>query len=393
MLKKLCVALLIFVLVFSMAACNGETGTAGAESVPGITDTEILLGTVLPVTGVIADMGTACLAGMQYAFDQCNVNGGVKGRQLVLKNYDDNYNAAQALQAVTRLIEQDEVFIISGADGTQNSIAMLPVINQYGIPLIGGYMPAEGIGTMDQPYVFNPWVGFDYEFYCLADFAVAQGAQKVVGVMLTGDVSEPGIEGAEMALAKHGMKLDKVYGVTTDMTDYSGLAMNLKDSGADWILTINIPSGTASMLREMHKLGYYPKVAAQSDHNDKWVYDGFSEDIEGLYMSTKVRENNDPAMVDFVEQFSAEMGYAPTCHTSMGYLMGLLTIEALNNAEELTREGVIESLNNMTGFETPILPPITFGADIRQGNTALGIVQCVDGKASVVQDFKSVVLE
>jgi branched-chain amino acid transport system substrate-binding protein len=50
----------------------------------------------------------------------------------------------------------------------------------------------------------------------------------------------------------------------------------------------------------------------------------------------------------------------------------------------------MQALNTMSGFDTGILPPITFGPDNRQGVTAVGLTQIKDGKLVELTPFQAV---
>ena len=78
----------------------------------------LVLGASLSLTGIYADGGKYCLEGYQLAIKQINAKGGVLGRQLALKYYDDQSDGATGVRLYERLINEDKVDVIIGPYGT-----------------------------------------------------------------------------------------------------------------------------------------------------------------------------------------------------------------------------------------------------------------------------------
>src|SRR5688572_3294422 len=88
-------------------------------SVPAIEAPEvILIGGVAPLTGAQATYGASVSNGISLAIREVNARGGVKGKQLALRFYDDRARPEEAANAVTRLIAQDEAKVIIGANAS-----------------------------------------------------------------------------------------------------------------------------------------------------------------------------------------------------------------------------------------------------------------------------------
>ena len=86
--------------------------------VPGVTDTEIVVGTHMPLTGPAAAGYSKIAPATKAYFDYVNANGGVHGRKITYKIMDDGYNPANTQQVVRQLVLQDKVFAILNGLGT-----------------------------------------------------------------------------------------------------------------------------------------------------------------------------------------------------------------------------------------------------------------------------------
>lgn len=359
----------------------------------GITDDKIILGAFTPLTGPVADPGNGAVAGQQVVFDAVNAEGGIDGRMIELITADDKYDPAEAQAAARRLNEQDGVFAYSGGVGTPNFVAVLPYIKSEGIPAIGPYAPSNQVGVIDNPNVYMIWPNFVDEFQVSTRYLIEQiQPQKLAMIQMQGDVGDDALTGVQNALEGTDYTLDVIVPVEATTTDYSPMVQELKDSGADWVISINQPTGTGQVIQAAKKIGYEPNWLTQSDMTDGGWVAAFGSDANGLLAATKAAPlSSDDALVqDFVTKFKDATGQDPTLWNAVGYAQALVTVEALKNAPALTRSCLEYSLQNMAGFETGLIPPVTFSADSRQGTSAVGVAQIQDGTVIQVAPFAPV---
>ena len=67
--------------------------SASPSADPGVTPTSILIGGTVPLTGEAAAFGSVGPGAKAY-FDYVNAHGGVYGRKIVYRYYDDGYDPA-----------------------------------------------------------------------------------------------------------------------------------------------------------------------------------------------------------------------------------------------------------------------------------------------------------
>ena len=92
--------------------------SVAAESAPGVTDREILIGQVAALTGPAAELGLRLRVGMQACFNAVNAQGGVHSRRIRLVSRDDGYEPDRTVAAAKALIGTDRVFALAGSVGT-----------------------------------------------------------------------------------------------------------------------------------------------------------------------------------------------------------------------------------------------------------------------------------
>jgi len=97
----------------------------------------IKIGYLAALTGDWAAYGQTELKSAQLAAEEINAKGGVLGKKLEIVPYDFRTRAEDAVNAVRRMIEQDKVLAIIGANGSGINIATAPVVNRAGVSQIG----------------------------------------------------------------------------------------------------------------------------------------------------------------------------------------------------------------------------------------------------------------
>jgi branched-chain amino acid transport system substrate-binding protein len=96
----------------------------------------IKIGAFLAVTGPAAFLGDPEQKTLELYVEKLNAAGGLLGRKLQLVSYDSAGDAEKARTFVKRLIEQDKVDVIVGGSTTGETMAVVPLVEQAGMPFI-----------------------------------------------------------------------------------------------------------------------------------------------------------------------------------------------------------------------------------------------------------------
>ena len=143
----------VVLVALALAASAG----AGPAADPGVSSTSVLLGGTVPLTGEAAAFGTVGPGAKAY-FDYVNAKGGVNGRLIEYRYYDDAYNPAQTVQLTRRLVEQDKVFAVFNSVGTANNLAVREYLNAQKVPQL---FAADGSQSIGRSFARYPWtMGF-----------------------------------------------------------------------------------------------------------------------------------------------------------------------------------------------------------------------------------------
>ena len=140
----------------------GAAGAMGVLGFPAIVRAqvkEIKIGSIQPMTGVLAVVGKTTRQGNQLAVDHVNAAGGIKsmgGAKLVLVPGDHQYKPEVA-RAETERLMRDGCHVLVGAFDSGNINAMIQVIKQSSkpIPLMIDIGSADQFTQQGVKYVFR----------------------------------------------------------------------------------------------------------------------------------------------------------------------------------------------------------------------------------------------
>src|SRR5690242_14218545 len=155
------------VATLTVAACGSSSGDSDSKT------GDIQIGAWSPLSGPIAASGTQVTAGAKAAFDEVNAAGGINGRKINYRVMDNVYDAQQTIQAARKLIGENHVVAIVGADGTAATAAAFPyVLQQAKVPILFTYGGAGNWYTPPQDGLFGFQTLYENQAKALGVWAV-----------------------------------------------------------------------------------------------------------------------------------------------------------------------------------------------------------------------------
>jgi branched-chain amino acid transport system substrate-binding protein len=121
---------------------------------------DIVIGQSAHLTGPLAATMKAVIRGQELALDEFNRRGGVAGRKVKLLTLDDAYDAKRCVENVNTLIERDKVTALFGLASTANVGAVLPILAEKKVPLVGVYTGAPALRAKQHPYFFTTMASY-----------------------------------------------------------------------------------------------------------------------------------------------------------------------------------------------------------------------------------------
>lgn len=121
--------IMTFILVLALSVSTLLTGC-------GKNNDKIVLGWIGPLTGEMTIWGTAEMQALTMAVEDTNAAGGLLGKEVELKTYDNRGDAVETTNAAKKAIQQDGCIALFGCNTSACAIALSEVCAQFNIPQI-----------------------------------------------------------------------------------------------------------------------------------------------------------------------------------------------------------------------------------------------------------------
>src|SRR5690348_6698494 len=115
----------------------------------------IKIGVNEPLTGAVAASGNYVVNGARIAADEINAKGGVLGSKIELVIEDNKSNPTEAVAVAEKLITRDKVPVMMGAWSSTYTLAVMPKLMEYKVPMLVETSSSDKITVSGNPYVFR----------------------------------------------------------------------------------------------------------------------------------------------------------------------------------------------------------------------------------------------
>ena len=348
---------------------------------PGITDTEILIGDVEPLTGPPALLGVAASLGHRIASAEANAAGGINGRKIKYVLEDDGYVTARTIQGVKKVIDVDKVFAMIGISGSGQSIAVMPVLEKSGIPTVIDVAPVKHLWEPPRKNVFVVGQSYEEGIVHLVNFLADKNPGKKWGLITQDDDYGIAVRDGFDSVVK-AKKLNVVYSgnYKKGQQDFSSDMLQLKESGAEVFLAGGIIAENIAMMKEIEKLGIKPATGIFWPGRVEPVLKLMGPAGDGIYAVDYVEPFASPAGKAFLEKAKPLVSEAEfkgiNRYTMTGYAAAKVLIAAIERCgKQPTWACTISELEKTRNVETGVMAPISFGPGVRFSNQRLQIMQ------------------
>ncbi|MFZ0451918.1 MAG: ABC transporter substrate-binding protein, partial [Desulfatiglandaceae bacterium] len=269
-----------------------------ASAEVGVTDSEILIGTIQALTGGMAYVGNQNVCGTKIMIAEINKKGGIYGRKIRQIVMDDAYRTDRHVANVRRMITQDKVFCFVFNLGTPNVLASRPLLHQYKVPLYGAATQSKLLDN--DPFIFSD--AASYRQLCIQGIKYMmqeQNCKKVAVFYLDNPFGDEHLEAAREYLSAIGSKPVAEEKFKIDDYDVSSQATRLKKSGADCIVIAATPPGVTKILKSMHSIGYYPKTITPLMCSNPGFIKVAAKDAEGVFIMLPFKAPNRPELAPY----------------------------------------------------------------------------------------------
>ncbi|HEV8718001.1 MAG TPA: ABC transporter substrate-binding protein, partial [Candidatus Binatia bacterium] len=250
------------------ATQNTPALSQGESPAQGITEQEILIGMSAAFKGTSRSLGTELYRGSIAYFTEINRSGGVHGRKIMLKAYNDEYQPNPAVENTLKLMLEDQVFLLFDYVGTPTVTRVLPLLKKYENLHFLLFFPFTGAQPQRKPpydkLAFNLRASYLQETAGLVDNFLAIGRSRIAVFYQADAYGRNGWVGVREALAKYNQKIvgEATYARGTKYTESLDRQVAiLQGVNPDAIISVGAYAACAAFIRDARKAGLNVPIA------------------------------------------------------------------------------------------------------------------------------------
>jgi ABC-type branched-subunit amino acid transport system substrate-binding protein len=252
----------IAMLVAAGCGSSSSSGSGAPAAVPGITKTQILIGSHQPLTGPAAPGYSEIAPAANAYFQYVNAHGGIYGRKIKYTYLDDAYDPSKTASVVRQLVLQDSVYALFDGLGTPTHLAVVKYLNSAKVPDV---FIASGCDCWATGYPESFGWQLDYirEGKILGAYVKSHFAGKKVGFFYQNDeFGMDGVKGLSYEIPSSQVVSKQSY-VPTNV-NIGPQAAALKAAGVQVVVSYSIPAFTALLKLAALKIGWNPTFVVSS---------------------------------------------------------------------------------------------------------------------------------
>lgn len=307
-----------------------------------------------PTTGPVTQYGTMQNLGANMAIEQLNAKGGLNGKQLVAKIYDDACEPKQAVTVANQIVNDGVKFVI-GHLCSSSTIPAAKIYNDEGILMISGASTAPELTEKGYATIFRT-IGLDSQTTPIsADYVKSELKPKSVAILHDKQQYGQGLaDGMHKLLKDAGVEVAVFEGVNKGQTDFSALITKMKAANVDFIYWGGYHPEAGLILRQGATQGFKPAFMGADGLDNPDLVAIAGEAAEGVLITAPVVFSDIPENAELVKAFT-DKGEDPSGPFVMPSYAALQAIvETGNKLGTDDPEAIAAELHKGEPLKTPI---------------------------------------
>ena len=309
----------------------------------------IKVGANFELTGNVANYGNATIEGLQLAIEEANEAGGINGKKIELVSVDDKSEAAESINAATKLISDDDVKVIVGPATTGLVLAETQTATDAKVPIIAPCATSPEATVENgkvKPYVFRSCFIDPQQGEVMATFAAKELKAKtaVIYVDNSSDYSKNLGKVFKEKFEAAGGKVVMEEAFLQKDQDFKATLTKLKTANADVMFVPAYYEEVGKIVKQAREMGINSAILGTDGWDDTKVVDIAGADaLNNTFFSTHYSEK-DAEVQGFIEAYKKKYNRAPNVFAALGYDAGKMLVDALKRAGSGDTEKIREAL-------------------------------------------------
>lgn len=319
----------------------------------------IKVGANLEMTGGSASYGISSKNAIELAFKEINEKGGINGKQLELVVADNKSEAAEATNAMQKLVSQDNVVAVIGPNLSSSVIAASAINNSAKVLDIAP-MATNPYVTVDQASGktkdFNYRTCFidPFQGTVMAKFATAELGVGNAAILIdnSSDYAKGLAQFFKENFVKEGGAVTAEESYLQKDTDFKATLTKIKATNPDFLYVPGYYQEVGQIVKQARELGMNMPIAG----GDGWDSAKMPEiagaaALNNTYFSSLYSpEDLSDINKNFVAAYEKAYGQKPDVFAALSYDSALLVAEAIKNAGSTEPAKISEAMAKINGF-------------------------------------------
>lgn len=305
-----------FLLYIGLISCAKENGTD-----------PIRIGVVTPLTGDFGSYGQDIRKGIDLAIEQINGQDDV-GQKRAKVFYEDGCMPEESVKAVAKLVEVDDVEMITGVLCIVSIVPMAKVTENKNITIMSVAANADMVLNAGS-HIFSTNIAIKHEAGAQADFAIEKLLAKRAAVVF---IDTPfGIDYDKHFTARFeqsGARVTNHEKLDFYGSDFRTQLSKVKPENPDVILAVHLGNQMGILIRQAREMGLEVPIIGTYEAEDPSVVKSAGDAIEGFIISSPTTKSKTQKQQEFTRSFLEEFGSEPTLLASNAYDAVILQISA-----------------------------------------------------------------
>lgn len=321
----------------------------------GVNAKTIVIGSSAALTGPLGGYGADLKAGVEAAMAQINAKGGIHGRALQLQMADDAYVPSRTVDNVKKMVNDGSVFALMSCIGTPNNAAILPLVEETGLPYVAPLTGASSLRKSGMRNVFHVRASYTDEAQRLASKLVGMGIGSIAIVYLDNPYGKEVLADAQRALAAQGVKAVAEVALATDGKNLDAVVAQVIASKPAAVFLGTAGAASTGLVAAIKKVSPMMPIAGLSVAITSDGIKQLGNAASGIAM-TMVFPDANRAKVAVVRDYQAAMRTMGKTEFTLGslesYINTLVLAEGIERAgRDISRAKLRSALASLRSFD------------------------------------------
>lgn len=322
---------------------------------------DIVVGQVAPLSGLLAPTGNHVRAGAQIYFDAVNATGGINGQKIRLVTKDDGYKVPDTITQTKALIEEAQPIALFGYVGTGNVEAVLKekILDDNGIPLVMVRTGASSLAKSSNPWLFITRASYSGEIGKIFQLYGASGYKNYAVFYQDDPFGQDGLSAAEALAEKSGCKIVAKGSYEKNTTEVANAVKTITAAAPHAVIMVSNTAASAAFIKKAKDAGLRTQFISISTTDATQLVDLIGAPTAAGVAITQVVPHPDNRSVPLSKEFRDNYAkFKPEGvlfnHTLLeGYVGAKVLVEGLRRAGPgATRKKLRDTLEQIKNYDT-----------------------------------------